>query len=351
MRKILFLVFAIFLLCSHDLYLKMDSYFLDVNQEAVLSLYNGTFEKSENIIARNRIQDASLVINGERKAIDSTQWIDKDTTITQLVFTPHKEGTYLAGVSTKPRNIELSADKFNSYLKHDGILDMLEARKTKGLLEDDAVESYQKHVKAIYQVGAENTNDWSTVLGYPIEFVPKENPYEKYSGESLALQLLLDGKPLPNQLVYADYLKDENSHSHESETHSHDHGKTTHTHSDSDNNQTHTHSHDDVKQEEHSHTSGQQMRTNEEGIVEVQLPEDGIYYVRTIYMTTVANDEVLTHESKWTTLTFEVTHKHGADTHTHADDHHHESSFSTWVFVLGSVLVVGILFFVFRKKS
>ncbi|WP_185782786.1 DUF4198 domain-containing protein [Croceivirga lutea] len=338
MRKILFLVFAIFLLCSHDLYLKMDSYFLDVNQEAVVSLYNGTFEKSENIITRNRIQDASIVINGKRKAIDSTQWIDKDTTITQLVFTPQKEGTYLAGVSTKPRNIALSADKFNSYLEHDGVLDMLEARKRQDLLEEDAVESYQKHVKAIYQVGKAKTQDWSAVLGYPIEFVPKVNPYEKYSGESLALQLLLDGKPLPNQLVYADYLQPKNSHSHESEAHSHEHGES-------------THSHDNAKQEEHSHTSGQQLRTNEEGIVEVQLPEDGIYYVRTIYMTSVDNHEELTHESKWATLTFEVTHKHGSDTHTHDEDHHHESSFPKWIFILGSVVLVGILFFVFRKKS
>ena len=52
LRRPLYLMLALVLLCSHDLYLKMDSYFLQPNQEATISLYNGTFEKSENLILR-----------------------------------------------------------------------------------------------------------------------------------------------------------------------------------------------------------------------------------------------------------------------------------------------------------
>ena len=151
--KPLFVIMAFVVLCSHDLYIKMGSYFLKPNQEVTLSLYNGTFEKSENTITRDRMLDASLVYNGNRFQIDESQWTDKDTTITQFTFTPVDEGTYVTGVSTKARNIELTADKFNDYLKHDGVLDMLEERKVNNLLDQDAVESYQKHVKAIYQLG------------------------------------------------------------------------------------------------------------------------------------------------------------------------------------------------------
>ncbi|MEM6300067.1 MAG: DUF4198 domain-containing protein, partial [Bacteroidota bacterium] len=168
----------------------MDTYFLQPNQEATLSLYNGTFESSENIISRDRMLDASFVSHGQRVPIDSNQWKDQDSTITQLTFNTGKAGTYVAGVSTRARNIELSAEKFNDYLKHDGVLDMLEYRTNNDLLAQNAVESYQKHVKAIYQVGDTKTDDWKTVLGYPIEFVPKANPYEKYSGEKLEVQLL-----------------------------------------------------------------------------------------------------------------------------------------------------------------
>ncbi|MEM7513059.1 MAG: DUF4198 domain-containing protein, partial [Bacteroidota bacterium] len=229
----LYLLLAFLLLCSHDLYIKMETYFLQAYQEASLSLYNGTFEKSENIITRDRMLDASLVGLGKRVAIDSSQWKDQDSTITQLTFKTGAAGTYVAGVSTKARNIELAAEDFNSYLEHDGVLDMLAYRTDNDLLDQDAVESYQKDIKAIYQVGYVKTDDWNTVLGYPVEFVPQENPYEKYSGEKLAVQLLLDGNPLPNQLVYADYITSANSqhdHEHEGEEHSHEHEGEEHSH-------------------------------------------------------------------------------------------------------------------------
>lgn len=387
-----YLLLATILLCSHDLYLKMETYFLQPNQEATISLYNGTFENSENIITRDRMVDASVVAQGERGAINPDQWQDQDSTITQLTFTTGAAGTYVAGVSTKARNIELAADDFNSYLEHDGVLDMLESRTNNGLLDQDAVESYQKHVKAIYQVGDVKTNDWSTVLGYPIELVPQANPYEKYTGDQLEVQLLLDGKPLANQLVYADYIKSANAHTHSAPSHEHEAGGEAHTHDDGDHEHpheppaeeththdhahdggdhdhpheasaeeahTHDHPHDDEDhdhphepqaEEAHTHTSGQQLRTNAQGIVAVDLPEDGIYYLRTIHMVDVTDSDELTHRSKWATLSFEVSHRHDSTTHTH-EEHEHEAGIPTWVFILGSLLIIGVLFFVFSKKN
>ncbi|WP_083925430.1 DUF4198 domain-containing protein [Psychroflexus tropicus] len=336
LKPLLFLL-AVILLCSHDLYLKMDTYILQPNQKATLSLYNGTFEKSENTISRDRILDASVVALGQRAAIQPDQWKDQDSTITHFNFTAEDPGTYLAGVSTKARNIKLTSDKFNSYLKHDGVLDMLEQRTQNGELNQDAVESYQKHVKAIYQVGGVKTEDWKTVLGYPIEFVPLANPYQKYSGDTLAVKLLLDGKPLPNQLVYANSIQ--SAHSHGTKEHSHDQGA-----------KEHSHPHESDSDEEHTHTSGQELRTDEEGIVFVDLPEDGIYYLRTIHMVKVMDDSDLTHQSKWATLTFEVSHKHDESTHTH-DDTDHEGSLPSWVFIIGSLFFIGLLYLIFRKKK
>lgn len=349
MRKPLYLLLALILLCSHDLYIKMETYFLKPNQEAKLSLYNGTFEKSEGLITRDRMLDASVTTQGKRVALNPAQWKDQDSTITHLTFNTGKAGTYVVGVSTKARNIALSAEKFNSYLEHDGVVDMLEQRSKENSLDQDAVERYEKHIKAIYQVGDLKTDDWKAVLGYPIEFVPQANPYEKYSGEAIEVQLLLEGKPLSNQLVYANAIKSihahthsdhDHDHAHEGEEHTHDHD---HAHTDAE----HKHDHESPTKETHQHNSGQQLRTNEQGIVLVDLPEDGIYYLRTIHMTKVSDNDTLTHRSKWATLTFEVSHKHGANTHTHD----HEEGIPTWVFVMSSLLIIGLLFLVFRKKN
>ncbi|MEM9680363.1 MAG: DUF4198 domain-containing protein [Bacteroidota bacterium] len=431
--KPFYLALAFIVLCSHNLYIKMETYFLEPNQEATLSLYNGTFETSENIITRDRILDASLISQGERLAINPDQWKDQDSTITQLTFNTGKEGTYVAGVSTKAKNIELTAEKFNNYLEHDGVLDMLEQRTNNNTLDQDAVESYQKHIKAIYQVGDTKTNDWNTVLGYPIEFVPQSNPYEKFTGETLDVKLLLDGKPLSNQLVYAHYIKSAHSHEHKGHEHDHDGKKHSHKHKDDDGKhshehdhngkkhthkhkdddgkhshdhdgkkhthghkhddekhthehehdgkkhshkhkhddgkhshdhkekkQSHKHKHDDSKHSHsdkskskeghHTHTDGQQLRTNDQCVVSVNLPEDGIYYLRTIHMVNVTDNDELTHRSKWATLTFEVTHRHDETTHTH-HDHDHEDGIPLWYFIVGSLLVIVLLFLVFRKKN
>nr|WP_299346714.1 DUF4198 domain-containing protein [Allomuricauda sp.] len=331
------------------MYIKMETYFLQPDQPATLSLYNGTFENSENIITRDRILDASIVAQGKRVTIAPGQWKDQDSTITQLTFNPGEAGTYVVGISTKARNLEQTADKFNEYLEHDGVLDFLKYRTDNDLLDQDAVESYEKHVKGIYQVGDVKTNDWSTVLGYPIEFVPQTNPYEKYSGDTLELELLLDGEPLANQLVYANHIK--GSHAHAHSDHEHDHDGTTHSHGHEHGDGEHSHSHNSKSEKGHTHTDGQQLRTNDQGIVSVNLPEDGIYYIRTIHMVDVADSDELTHRSKWATLTFEVSHKHDASTHTHDHHHDHEGHIPTWVFVLGSVLLIGVLFLVFRRKN
>ncbi|MCB0669674.1 MAG: DUF4198 domain-containing protein, partial [Saprospiraceae bacterium] len=300
MRKPIYLLLAAILLCSHDLYIKMETYFLQPNQEATLSLYNGTFEMSENIIDRDRMLDASVIAHGKRLAINPDQWKDRDSTITQLTFNTGEAGTYVAGVSTKSRNIELTAEDFNHYLEHDGVLDILEQRTTDNLLDQDAVESYQKHIKAIYQVGNIKSDDWKMVLGYPIEFVPQANPYERYSGEKLEVQLLMDRKPLSNQLVYADYIQSAHGHTHND--HSHEHDGKNHSHDEAHTDDDHAHSHSSQTGEVHTHTSGQELRTDDQGMITVDLPEDGIYYLRTIHMTRVNDSDELTHRSKWATL-------------------------------------------------
>ena len=81
---------------------------------------------------------------------------------------------------------------------------------------------------------------------------------------------------MANQLVYANNLQRGHHHENHDHDHTHDHEGENHSHSHSAD--SHGHSHDEQNEEGHSHTSGQQLRTNNEGLVEVKLPEDGIYY-------------------------------------------------------------------------
>jgi hypothetical protein len=115
-------------LSAHDMFLKLSTYFLAPNSEATVALINGTFAQSEDVITRDRMLDVSIV-NGEGAVQhpDPSQWRD-DGKQALLDFTTGGAGTYLVGVSTAPRMIELSAKDFNDYLRHDGVLDALTAR-------------------------------------------------------------------------------------------------------------------------------------------------------------------------------------------------------------------------------
>ena len=150
------------------MYLKLNSYFLEPDSNVVIELFNGTFDRSDNEIDRDRMIDASVVVNGEKMAIDTANWFERETT-TYLNFKTRSPGTYVSGVSTKPRSIGMSAENFNDYLEHDGVLDMLAFREENGTLADTAIERYSKHVKTIFQVGDKLTEAYKTELGYPIE--------------------------------------------------------------------------------------------------------------------------------------------------------------------------------------
>jgi hypothetical protein len=341
MKKFLLAFIAIIALCSHDLFLKLDSYFLTPNSKAVIQLFNGSFTESENVIDRNRMIDASLVYEGTRKAVDSNQWFDRDQT-TFLNFSTESAGTYVLGVSTAPRTIEMEASRFNNYLEHDGVVDMLLSRKQNNQLDQDANEKYAKHVKTIFQVGNSTSEDWNTNLGYPIEFMPLENPYKTHAGHSISFQLLSQGKPLANQLVLAGSQTKEST---QNKEHTHENGE--------------THTHEDEKKDSspgHTHENQVEIRTDEFGVLSLDLPHEGVYHLRTIEMIEVADSEI-THESNWATITFAVgsgadhSHSTTSDNSHDADDHDHETEFPTTIFWSVSLVVFLGLFIYFQKKK
>ena len=62
-----FLVFS-----SHDMFLKLDSHYLSPNSPVEIKLYNGTFNRSDNVITRDRMADVSIVGHRQRTRIDSS---------------------------------------------------------------------------------------------------------------------------------------------------------------------------------------------------------------------------------------------------------------------------------------
>jgi uncharacterized GH25 family protein len=265
-RRAVYLGFALSVLASalyaHDLFIKMNTYFLAPGAAVKVPVLNGTFSSSENAIARARIADLSLVTPAGRSHLGTTIVSARhDTTFLDVRLAG--AGTYVLGMSTLPSEIALAGRQFTEYLEEEAIMGIVEQRAKAGISADSARERYSKHVKAIFQVGAERTNDFATALGYPAELVPLDNPYALKPGDTLRIRALVDGRPVAGQPVLA--------------------GGRTGT---------------------GARIAARQITTNQEGVAALPLTPRGRWYVKFIRM--VPKGDNHNYESKWATMTFEV---------------------------------------------
>lgn len=244
---------------AHDLFLKLDTYFLEPDTRVRIAVLNGTFTKSEGFVAPERIADISVVSPaGRTRLVAATAWSRGPDSTSLLSVALGEAGTYVAGASTRPRELQLTAEQFNGYLEEDGIPDVLEARRAGNELGKGARERYSKHVKAVFQVGQARSDGFGVVLGYAAEIVPLENPYAIGRGATLRVRCLVDGRPVANQTVLWG---------------------------------------GDVAQ--------RSTRTDADGVAQVTLDAAGRWYVKFIHMVR-ATQPGLDYESKWATLTFET---------------------------------------------
>ena len=249
---------------AHDLFLKLDRYFLEPRTRVRVTVLNGTFAKSEGFVAPERLADISVVSRARRTRLSAaTAWRRGPDSTSLLDIELGDAGTYVVGISTRPREIELKAKDFNAYLEEDGIPDILEARRRSNELGKGARERYSKHVKAVLQVGETRSQGSGVALGYPAEIVPLENPYAIGRGASLRVRCLVDGRPVAKQTVL-------------------------------------------WGGEQGGQTLAQRStRTDSAGVAEVTLDAAGRWYVKFVHMAR-ATERGLDYESKWATLTLEI---------------------------------------------
>ena len=91
---------------AHDLFLKLDTYFLEPHTRVRIPVLNGTFTKSESFVAPERIADLSLVAPGGRTRLSPVAaWSQGPDSASVLSIELGDAGTYVAGAATRPREL------------------------------------------------------------------------------------------------------------------------------------------------------------------------------------------------------------------------------------------------------
>lgn len=107
-----------------------------------------------------------------------------------------EEGTHVLAMQSTFSFAELEADKFNTYLKENGLDDAYAAREKAGALGRPGKESSAKYTKLLLQAGAKKDGGYKMAVGFPIEIVPEQNPYSLKLGDNIRFKILWNKKPL-----------------------------------------------------------------------------------------------------------------------------------------------------------
>jgi uncharacterized GH25 family protein len=131
-------------------------------------------------------------LSGIKSLIDSVTDIEKQN----LAVTLKEEGTHMIVLQSNNAFIELDGEKFNEYLKEDGLDDVYAHREKTNTLSKPSKEFYSRYSKLLVQVGQKKDDTYKKVIGFPIEIIPEQNPYSLKKGDPVRFKILFEGKPL-----------------------------------------------------------------------------------------------------------------------------------------------------------
>lgn len=258
---------------AHQTYLISDLYDMRPGTDNYLTLKNGTFHESDYSITRKMSRDISLVMGGVRQTPPDDEVDDVDSNpsyrSTYIKVFAENEGTGLGGVAAHPDYIALPAEVFEGYLAHEGLDAALADFRANNKLSTIR-ERYTKHAKGVFQVGKLLTDDYKTKLDFKAEIFIEQNPGEVKIGDNMSIQVLFDGKPLKDQLVYVSYAGKEAA--------------------------------ANVSIPE---STEYKLKTDEDGRAVFKITQKDKWYVQMIHMQKIVDDDA-DYESNWSTINFEI---------------------------------------------
>jgi len=112
-------------------------------------------------------------------------------------------GVLVIGYRSNPSAIELAANKFNQYLKEEGLDAVAALRAQRNETSAKVRELFSRCAKSLLFSGSPNEAQGDRPLGLTLELVAERNPYALRADEDLSILLTYENRPLANALVVA----------------------------------------------------------------------------------------------------------------------------------------------------
>src|SRR4051794_3480746 len=112
-------------------------------------------------------------------------------------------GLLVIGYLSNPSPVELPADKFNQYLKDEGLDAIVALRARRSQSGAAGRELFLRCAKSLVLSGPASPAQADRQLGFTLELVAERNPYATRAGEDFPLRLTFEKTPLAGALVTA----------------------------------------------------------------------------------------------------------------------------------------------------
>jgi uncharacterized GH25 family protein len=173
----------------------------------------------------------------------------------------NEPGLHWIGYQSTPTPLTQDAQKFENYLRDEGLDSIIEKRAKSGQTNVEGRERFYRCAKSLLATGDASTG-FETPLGFTLELVPHANPYALRAGGELPLTILFRGKPLSNVLIVA------------------------------------------MSKDDPEHTV--RARSDKRGRASLQLPRGGFWLVKAVHMEPAPKSSGSDWESWWASMTFEL---------------------------------------------
>ena len=250
---------------GHDFWLLPSSFAPKIGEVVKVGLRVGD-EFPGEVVKRDDSRIVLFAAMPEGKTADSRPLVGRDGDPVAGLLRSEKEGTQVLAYRSTPVPITLEPQKFESYLREEGLEAISKIRAQRGQTDTPGRERYSRSVKSIVNVGGKATTGATTPVGLRLEITPDQDPATIKPGEKLSVTVTFDGKPLAEALVGARTPADDKSH--------------------------------------------QVQRTDQRGKVTFTLDHPGMWLLHSVHMIEVPKesgaDSGADWESTWSSLTFEL---------------------------------------------
>ncbi len=251
---------------AHDYWFAPEQFYVEkANKFRVQLLLGGDFKSEGHRALRADITRKFELHTHEQSPIDL---MNASLTPSKDAYTDisvEKPGAYWLITERDPTYIEFEAKKFEDYLKHENLQNIIEDRKKRKESKEPGREKYSRSVKTYVSVGsAKDDKTWKMRVPQTIEINPQVNPSKIQKGQNVSFEVLFESKPLKEVFVNAMHAS------------------------------------------ENGEVKILTSQTDKKGLVSFQLNEPGTWLVRLVHMRRCLDCRKANWESFWGALSFGV---------------------------------------------